>query len=102
MVMKQHVSEQNVVAAGKEPLASLRWARLMPLVFVSYSLAYLDRVNYGFGAAGGLAKTLGITPFTSAWLALCFSWDISFFRYPARVSPSIAARRNLSSGRYSP
>lgn len=80
--MKQHVSEQNVVAAGKEPLASLRWARLMPLVFITYSLAYLDRVNYGFGAAGGLAKTLGITPGVSAWLGALFFLGYFFFQVP--------------------
>ncbi|HJT55682.1 MAG TPA: MFS transporter [Ktedonobacteraceae bacterium] len=80
--MKQHVSEQNVVAAGKEPLASLRWARLMPLVFITYSLAYLDRVNYGFGAAGGLAKTLGITSGVSAWLGALFFLGYFFFQVP--------------------
>jgi sugar phosphate permease len=33
----------------------------MPAVFVTYSLAYLDRANFGFGAAAGLASTLHIT-----------------------------------------
>ena len=33
----------------------------MPAVFVTYSLAYLDRANFGFGAAAGMAATLHIT-----------------------------------------
>jgi hypothetical protein len=38
-----------------------RWLFLLPAVFVTYSLAYLDRANFGFGAAAGLATTLHIT-----------------------------------------
>ncbi|MCR7627130.1 MFS transporter, partial [Pseudomonas aeruginosa] len=34
-------------------LASSRWWYIMPIVFVTYSLAYLDRANYGFAAASG-------------------------------------------------
>ena len=32
-------------------LASGRWIRLIPIAFITYSLAYLDRANYGFGGA---------------------------------------------------
>ena len=76
------VSEENVVATEQAALPGSRWARLIPLVFISYSLAYLDRVNYGFGAAGGLAKTLGITSFTSAWLGALFFLGYFFFQVP--------------------
>ena len=38
-----------------------RWLFLMPVVFVTYSLAYLGRSNFGFGAAAGLAASLNIT-----------------------------------------
>jgi hypothetical protein len=40
----------------RRPLASVRWRRLLPVVFVTYSLAYLDRSNYSIGAAGGLER----------------------------------------------
>jgi sugar phosphate permease len=48
---------------SREASASLRkrWLYLLPVVFVTYSLAYLDRANYGFGAAAGLSATLHIT-----------------------------------------
>ena len=46
---------QNVIAKS-------RWYRLIPIAFITYSLAYLDRANFGFGAAGGMAKDLGVTP----------------------------------------
>ena len=38
-----------------------RWSLLLPVIFISYSLSYLDRANFSFGAAAGMAKDLGIT-----------------------------------------
>jgi sugar phosphate permease len=81
--MQQNITEQNVAATERRPLAPSRWARLMPLAFVTYSLAYLDRVNYGFGAAGGLAHTLGITATISAWLSALFFLGYFFFQVPS-------------------
>src|ERR1700728_4712814 len=49
-----------------------RWTRILPAVFVTYSLAYLDRANYGFGAAAGLAQTLHIGEYQSALLGALF------------------------------
>ena len=34
-------------------LGTQRWKRLLPIVFVTYSLAYLDRSNYSLAVAGG-------------------------------------------------
>ena len=43
----------------KNNIAPSRWYRFLPVVFITYSLAYLDRTNFGFGAAGGMAaKTI--------------------------------------------
>ncbi len=38
-----------------------RWTVLLPVVFVSYSLAFVDRTNFGFALAAGMAKDLGVT-----------------------------------------
>jgi sugar phosphate permease len=78
----QKVMEQNVVAVEQGPLAPKRWIRLMPLIFITYSLAYLDRVNFGFGSAGGLAKTLGITANVSSLLSALFFLGYFFFQIP--------------------
>ncbi len=37
-------------------LDSSRWRRLIPVAFITYSFAYLDRSNYSIGAAGGLTS----------------------------------------------
>ena len=34
-------------------LGTQRWKRLLPIVFITYSLAYLDRSNYSLAVAGG-------------------------------------------------
>lgn len=63
-------------------LSKKRWIRLIPVVFVTYSLAYLDRANYSFGAAGGLAEDLNITAATSSLLGALFFLGYFFFQIP--------------------
>lgn len=44
-----------------DALSPARWWRITPIVFVTFSFAYLDRVNYSFAAAGGIGHDLGIS-----------------------------------------
>lgn len=55
----------------------------MPVVFVTYSLAYLGRSNFGFGAAAGLAKSLSITESRAAFLGSVFFLGYFLFQVPA-------------------
>jgi sugar phosphate permease len=66
----------------KQTIAKQRWIRLIPIAFITYSLAYLDRANYGFGAAAGLAKDLHITPGISSLLGSLFFLGYFFFQIP--------------------
>jgi len=66
----------------KKTIASSRWYRLIPVVFITYSLAYLDRANFGFGAAGGMGKDLHITATMSSLLASLFFLGYFFFQIP--------------------
>src|SRR3954447_10536362 len=63
-------------------IASQRWYRLIPVAFITYSLAYLDRANYGFAAAGEMAKDLHITAATSSLLSSLFFLGYFFFQIP--------------------
>lgn len=72
----------------------MRRAFLLPVVFITYSLAYLDRANYGFGAAAGLAQTLHITEARSALLGALF-----FLGYFAFQIPGMLVARRFSSTR---
>ncbi len=60
-------------------LATRRWWYIMPIVFITYSLAYLDRANYGFAAASGMAEDLMITPGMSSLLGALFFLGYFFF-----------------------
>ena len=66
----------------KNTIAPQRWYRLIPLAFITYSLAYLDRANFGFAAAGEMAKDLHITAATSSLLGSLFFLGYFFFQIP--------------------
>ena len=62
-----------------------RWLYLLPAVFVTYSLAYLDRANYGFGSAAGMATTLRISGAQNSLLSAVFFLGYFMFQMPAAV-----------------
>src|ERR1700709_1298600 len=74
----------SATVLSKEASTSLkkRWLYLMPAVFVTYSLAYLDRANYGFGAAAGLTQTLHLTPTQASLLPSLFFLGYFAFQIP--------------------
>lgn len=77
----------------KQTIAKQRWMRLIPIAFITYSLAYLDRANYGFGAAAGLAKDLHITPGTSSLLGSLFFLGYFFSKYLGPAMPKKSAKK---------
>jgi sugar phosphate permease len=79
----------------KKPLAKSRWLRLIPIVFITYSLAYLDRANYGFAATGGMAKDLAITPAISSLLGSLFFLGYFFFQIPGAIYAENRSARKL-------
>lgn len=66
-------------------IAPQRWYRLVPVAFITYSLAYLDRANFGFAAVGGMAKDLQITPALSSLLGSLFFLGYFFFQIPGAL-----------------
>lgn len=66
-------------------LINRRWLYIMPIVFITYSLAYLDRANYGFAAASGMAADLNITPGLSSLLGALFFLGYFFFQVPGAI-----------------
>jgi sugar phosphate permease len=66
-------------------IAKARWIRLIPIAFITYSLAYLDRANYGFGVAGGMQKDLNIDTAMQALLGSLFFLGYFFFQIPGAI-----------------
>ena len=77
------------------PLAPSRWYRLIPVAFITYSLAYLDRANFGFAAAGEMAKDLNITKATSSLLGALFFLGYFFFQIPGAHYASTKSAKKL-------
>lgn len=76
------ISHTQQQSAEQQEGRRRRWIYLLPLVFITYSLAYLDRANYGFGASAGLAATLHITGEQNALLGSLFFLGYFLFQIP--------------------
>ncbi|WP_413726867.1 MFS transporter [Sodalis sp. RH16] len=73
-------------------IAPKRWWYIMPIVFISYSLAYLDRANFSFASAAGINDDLGITKTISSLLGALFFLGYFFFQIPGAI---YAERRSV-------
>ena len=58
---------------------------LLPVIFVSYSLSYLDRANFSFGAAAGMATDLNISPAENSLLGSLFFLGYFLFQIPGAI-----------------
>jgi len=75
-------------------IAQRRWIRLIPVAFITYSFAYLDRANFGFAAAGGMAGDLSISPGVLSLLGSLFFLGYFFFQVPgAHYAAKKSAKR---------
>ena len=76
-----------------------RWTVLLPVIFVSYSLAYLDRANFSFGAAAGMAADLHITAAQNSLLGSLFFLGYFLFQIPgAAYAQKYSAKRLIFFG----
>ncbi|MCX6995389.1 MAG: MFS transporter [Chlamydiae bacterium] len=76
-------------------LVKKRWVRIIPLVFITYSLTCLDRAIFGFAAAVGMAHDLNITPSVSSLLGSLFFLGYSFFQIPGALYASSNSVKKL-------
>ena len=77
---------------NRPAFSASRWWRLIPIVFITYSLAYLDRANFGFGMAGGMEKDLGIDVNQSSLLTSLFFLGYFLFQIPGVYAAVRSAR----------
>ena len=76
-------------------LAGRRWWYLMPVVFITYSLAYLARANYGFAAAAGMAADLHISKELNALIGSLFFLGYFSFQIPGAIYAQNRSVRTL-------
>lgn len=75
--------------------ASRRWLRIVPVVFITFSLAFLDRANFGFATAGGMAEDLDITTAMSSLLGSLFFLGYFFFQIPGALYAAEKSAKKL-------
>lgn len=69
-------------ATASEPTRSAaRFARVVPLAFITYALAFLDRQNYGY-AESRLRHDLHLEPWVSSFVASMFFLGYFVFQIP--------------------
>ena len=66
--------------------------RLLPVAFVTYSLAYLDRSNFSVGVAGGMKSDLALSGAMSSLIGASFFLGYCAFQIPGTL---YAERRSV-------
>lgn len=79
----------------EKSIAPSRWFRLIPVAFITYSLAYLDRANFGFGTAGGMSQDLNITAAMASLLSSLFFLGYFFFQIPGALYAANRSAKKL-------
>ena len=82
---------QTVITADDPTRAPARFARVVPIAFITYSLAYLDRQNFSLAEAAGMNKTLHVGPLIGSLLPALFFLGYCLFQIPGA---GYAARRS--------
>ena len=80
---------------GTGVIGTQRWSRLLPITFVTYSLAYLDRSNFSVGIAGGMQQDLAISAGISAFIGAAFFLGYFLFQIPGAIYAERRSVRNL-------
>ena len=76
-------------------LSKKRWYRLVPIAFITFSLAFVDRANFGFALAGGMAEDLGINATMASLLGSLFFLGYFFFQIPGALYASNKSAKRL-------
>lgn len=85
-------------AGGGGFWSSTRARYLMPIAFVTYSLAYLDKSNYAIASAGGMAEELGLSAGLDSLIAASFFLGYFFFQIPGTIYAEQRSVRRMVAG----
>jgi len=78
--------------AEHHELGRQRWGRVLPIVFITYSLAYLDRSNYSIALPGGMEDDLAITGAVASLIGAAFFLGYFVLQIPGAI---FAERRSV-------
>ncbi len=68
----------------KSAISKSRWF-LMPYIYILYILNFVDRINFGFAAVGGMNKDLGLSAEQFGFAAGVFFFGYLIFQVPSNL-----------------
>lgn len=77
-------TQESAQAGGLRSTAAIpqkRWVRVIPVAFLMYTIAYMDRINVGF-AVPGIMKDLGVGATIAGLVSGIFFWGYLFLQIP--------------------
>jgi MFS family permease len=84
------------LARTSPSIPAARWIRIIPPTIVVYIIAYMDRMNIGFAIAGGINKSLGLSPAAAGMAAGVFFFGYVLLQVPAgHISEHGSARKYI-------
>lgn len=90
------MSVQYATPRLSDPTRSVsRFLRVMPLAFITYSLAYLDRQNYSLAEAAGMKQTLHVGPVIGSLLPSLFFLGYCLFQIPGAAYAAHRSAKRL-------
>ena len=84
------------LATTKPSIPAARWMRIIPATIVVYTIAYMDRMNISFAIAGGINKSLSLSPAAAGMAAGVFFFGYVLLQVPAgHISEHGSARKYI-------
>ena len=84
------------LATTKPSIPAARWMRIIPPTIVIYIIAYMDRMNISFAIAGGMNKSLSLSPAAAGMAAGVFFFGYVLLQVPAgHISEHGSARKYI-------
>jgi MFS family permease len=85
-----------ILAKTRPSIQAARWVRIVPPTIVVYIIAYMDRMNISFAIAGGMNKSLALSPTSAGMAAGVFFFGYMLLQVPAgHISEHGSARRYI-------
>ena|ERR1700674_2843954 len=89
-------SHPLMLAKTTPSIPAARWIRIVPPTIVVYIIAYMDRMNISFAIAGGMNRSLGLSPTAAGMAAGVFFFGYTLLQVPAgHISEHGSARKYI-------
>ncbi|KAJ5091355.1 hypothetical protein NUU61_006225 [Penicillium alfredii] len=83
-VEAEQLSTEELASEGAKVLRILDW-RILPILYVTYVIQYLDKLSLNYASAYSLIPDLGLEGQRYSWVAAIFNFGYLFWALPANL-----------------